>query len=203
MIWYEAQHWLLMFFIWIWPVTHPKHEVAFVMTCCSKPANMKFPSWSHLFFFHCVIVCHTSSWSSYSRKTGWWWMKVISFTFQLGYFLLLASKSNRGMFAKVSYIILNSTEVHKRKGYRVQGCVCVCAVVGLSVCVCTWLVNVCVTNAGLNFSSVQRSHWERDGGLLRSGGLPIVALTSGRSPLLTVSTDLLQHTGDIWSSLQR
>lgn len=56
---------------------------------------------------------------------------------------------------------------------------------------------MCVTNADLNLSGVQRSYWEHDGGPLRWGGLPIVVLTSGRILLFTVATDLLQHTGDI------
>lgn len=118
---------------------------------------------------------------------------MISFTFQPGYFLLLPL-SNRCMFAKGW---LFNTRVHFKSTRR--------KFIEFTVsedfkCVCTWLVHVCVTNAGLNFSNVQRSHWEHDGGLLRSGGLPIVVLTSGRILLFTVSTDLLQHTGDIWSS---
>lgn len=60
-------------------------------------------------------------------------------------------------------------------------------------CACGWHMD------GPNFSTVQRSHWECDGGLLRSGGLPIVILISSWGPLLAVSTDLLQHSGDIWS----
>lgn len=74
----------------------------------------------------------------------------------------------------------------------------------MCVCACTHarVLDLCVsvTNAGLNFSAIQRSHCEYNGGLLRLGVSPIVVLTSGRSLLFTVSTDLPQHTGDIWSS---
>lgn len=69
--------------------------------------------------------------------------------------------------------------------------------------VCVWDIFMRVTNAGFNFSSVQRSHWECDECLLRAGGLPIVGLSSGRPPLLTVCSDLLQHTEEIWSNTAR
>lgn len=55
---------------------------------------------------------------------------------------------------------------------------------------------MCVTNVGFKFSSVQRSHWECDGGLLGTQDSPIVSLTSGQ---LTISTHLLQRMGRIWS----
>lgn len=61
----------------------------------------------------------------------------------------------------------------------------------LETCVC-----VCVTNARPDFTGFQKSEG-CDGRLLRFGAVPIVVLTSGPGPPLAVSTDSLQHTGDI------
>lgn len=82
----------------------------------------------------------------------------------------------------------------KRRDAEFMACVCTRRI----KCVCTWLVHEC--GKCLNSFSAQGTHWECNGGPLRSGGLPIVVLPSGRTLLLTVCTDFLQHTGSIWSS---
>lgn len=84
-----------------------------------RSSDMKFQRCNHSSF----RTCHTLTQSGYGARTGWWEIKVISFTFQLG--CPCVSSPNRCMFAKGWLLNVSRRKVAGFSLHRFR-CVCVC-----------------------------------------------------------------------------